>query len=251
MSIRTYNTVARKMASTRHTLGILFGYGWSMARVWLEYAYTMARVCLGANILFPGWEQNIPTLGTKYSQPGNKTGLQLALDDITSRASRDYGSLLTSLRLVITLLLMMVVGVSGLKAQGLPFTPTTDTNGNEVIDESEKIYYFIQSYGNTGYYMRSNAASASSGYTGDVRANTLNIITDEMKWYFLPVTGESGYYYICDKENRYMFFSKASNEGGRTWIQLKALDNDNADKFKFSIAWNNTKKCYNIILLMK
>ena len=29
--------------------------------------------------LFPAWEHNIPTLGTKCSQPGNKTALRLAL----------------------------------------------------------------------------------------------------------------------------------------------------------------------------
>ena len=32
-----------------------------------------------ANILFPHWEQNVPTLGTKHSHLGNKTGLRLAI----------------------------------------------------------------------------------------------------------------------------------------------------------------------------
>ena len=45
--------------------------------------------------IFPRWEHNIPTLGTKHSHAGNKT----------------------TLRLVVTLLLMMVVGVCGVKAQ--------------------------------------------------------------------------------------------------------------------------------------
>ena len=38
-----------------------------------------------SNILFPRWEQNIPTLGMKYSQAGNKMGLRLTSDEITAR----------------------------------------------------------------------------------------------------------------------------------------------------------------------
>ena len=43
--------------------------------------------------LFPRWEQNIPTLGTKHSHAGNKTGLRLCLDEITSRAPRHFSDL--------------------------------------------------------------------------------------------------------------------------------------------------------------
>ena len=45
--------------------------------------------------IFPRWEHNIPTLGTKHSHAGNKT----------------------TLRLTVTLLLMMVVGVNGVWGQ--------------------------------------------------------------------------------------------------------------------------------------
>ncbi len=40
----------------------------------------------------------------------------LCKNEITARRQRDYVSCLTTLRLVVTLLLMMVVGVSGVKA---------------------------------------------------------------------------------------------------------------------------------------
>lgn len=96
-----------------------------LVREWLEYAWSMARVCLETRNLFPYGEQNIPTLGTKHSQPGNKTGFlrpfsskraelerRLASDEITSRPSRDYGSCPTRLRLVMSLLLMLIVGSS-------------------------------------------------------------------------------------------------------------------------------------------
>ena len=62
--------------------------------------------------LFPRWEQNIPTPGTKHSHAGNKTALRLVPDEVTARASRDYGSSSTRLRLVVSLLLLMVLGVS-------------------------------------------------------------------------------------------------------------------------------------------
>ena len=78
------------MEGSKQALSILNEYGKSKLRVWQEYGWSMVRVWLEANILFPRWEQNIPTLGTKHSQPGNKT----------------------SLRLVI-MLLLMVVGATG------------------------------------------------------------------------------------------------------------------------------------------
>ena len=41
-----------------------------------------------------------------------RTSLRLRLDDITARRQRHYGSPATTLRLVVTLLLMMVVGAT-------------------------------------------------------------------------------------------------------------------------------------------
>ena len=80
--------------------------------------------------LFPAWEHNIPTLGTKHSQPGNKTARNLIVNDITAHPSRAYGSCLTSFlhpfsskraklerRLVVTLLLMLMLGVGEMWGQ--------------------------------------------------------------------------------------------------------------------------------------
>ena len=126
--------VTRDQQGSTHTLPILIEYVWSMARdcnatlrplvrEWLEYAYSMPTVCLETKNLFPYGEQNIPTLGTKHSLPGNKTGFlrpfsskraelerRLAANEITARRSRDYGSLMTRLRLVISMLLMLTLG---------------------------------------------------------------------------------------------------------------------------------------------
>ena len=93
--------------------------------------------------LFPRWEQNIPTLGTKHSHAGNKTGFRLVLDEITSHPQRDYGSLVTRLRLVVTLFLVMVLGVSGVNADdysGVYYIANLGqndaTNGNVVYSSS-------------------------------------------------------------------------------------------------------------------
>ena len=150
------------------------------------------------------------------------------LNELTARFQRDRGSFGTRLRIVATLLLMLCVNM----AWGQVITPTTET--------SNPIYYLFQSFGNTGFYMRPNGTNV----------NTSNILTDDMKWYFLD-SDESGYYYICDKDGNYLYFSKPSGStSSRTWMELKnSLDNNDTEHYKFSIAKNNTKKwdAYNII----
>ena len=133
-------------------------------------------------------------------------------------------------RLVATLLLMLCVNI----AWG-QITPTTDT--------SNPVYYLFQSFGNTSFYMRPNNNNTNAA------VSTSNILTDDMKWYFLE-SGESGYYYICDKDGNYLYFSRPSgSQSSRTWMELKSLDNNDTDHYKFSIAKNNTKgwDAYNII----
>ena len=73
MMARCTQGVAKVYPRCSQALGRLM----SMLRVWLEYAYSMPTVCLETKNLFPYGEQNIPTLGTKHSQPGNKTGFRL------------------------------------------------------------------------------------------------------------------------------------------------------------------------------
>ena len=123
--------------------------------------------------------------------------------------------------------------------QDLPFVPTTDPSAPH--------YYLIQSFVNTGYYMRPNGT----------KVNTLNIITDDMKWYFLkagdPVDGVQ-YYYICDKNNRYMYFSGPNFVGTganqRIWVELhQSVTSGSEDKYKFTIEKKNSQEwdSYNII----
>ena len=174
------------------------------------------------------------TIGQMGVRPG-RTG---------SPAGADWESAWGGLRTTL-LLLMLILGVGTTWGQDLPFVPTTDTNNNNVIDETEKHYYLLQSYGNTGFFMRQNITTTT---TSNV-VTTLNVLTDDMKWYFLE-SGDDGYYYICDINNKYLYFAQPSGStSSRTWMQLKALDDTDKDHYKFSIAKNNTQgwDAFNII----
>ena len=99
--------------------------------------------------IFPRWalgfaaslveEHIIPTLGTKHSHTGNKMGLRLAFDEITARASRHYVSCPTTLRLVISLLLMMLIGVGETWGQrdysGTYYIASSDSRGGNKITD--------------------------------------------------------------------------------------------------------------------
>ena len=131
--------------------------------------------------------------------------------------------------------------ISGSKGNRGGITITTDTDN--------PVYYLIQSYQNTGFYMRPN----------NTNVTTLNSLTDEMKWFFLDAgTGTEGsdnvqYYYICRKNgenNQYMYFSGPNfiSRNNRIWIALQAKTGSD-DNYKFYIVANNTSGYggYNII----
>lgn len=147
-----------------------------------------------------------------------------------------WGGLRTKFRsgsLAARLLLLLLLMTAGASTTWGQITPTTDL--------SNPVYYLLQSFGNTSFYMRPD---------GTGKVNTSNILTDDMKWYFLE-SDESGYYYICDKDGNYLYFSKPyGSTNSRTWLELKnSLDNDDKALYKFSITKNNTKgwDAYNII----
>ena len=200
-------TVARLKEGSRKTLAILFEYAWSKLRVWLEYGWSMARV----------WLEAKPS-----AHVGNKTGLRLILDDIlaslrwqasraraTARASRDYGSCPTRFlrpfsskraelerRLVATLLLMMVVGVSGVWGQ-----TGTDFSGMYYIANAvgfksntpSSNWYLIPAcsafYDNNGYDATGDMPYLTTDQTGKV-SNSMWAIK------FEKTENEKDYYYI-------------------------------------------------------
>ena len=100
--------VESNQQGSRHTLAILLSKlrssleaAWSKARVRLEYAYSM----LMTTFLRP------------FSSKRAELERRLASDEITARPSRDYGSFATRLRLVMSILLLLIVGIGNVWGQ--------------------------------------------------------------------------------------------------------------------------------------
>ena len=127
------------------------------------------RSSLGA-----AWEQPGSSLGAAWEQPRRSLGAaysmlmttflrpfsckraelerRLAANEITARLQRAYGSSLTSLRLTISMLLMLTLGSGSAWGQS-PVDITTDTNGNGTIEDSEKKFYLIQTNAFPSFYI--------------------------------------------------------------------------------------------------
>ncbi len=179
---------------------------WSMARVWLEYAYSM----LMTTFLRP------------FSCKRAELERRLAANEITARPSRDYGSSLTRLRLVISLLLMLTLGSSSVWGQTLPFEVTTN---DDITNHTEKLYW-IESAGATGFY--------AVPHSNNSNASTTNAPTLRALWYFME-SGEDGYYYIINKETG-KYLKKTGNTGSDNTIGVADYAAADDAKFKFSFS---------------
>ena len=224
--------------------------------------------------IFPRWEQNVPTLGTKHSHAGNKTGLWLACDDITSRASRDYVSLATSLRLVVTLLLMMIVGVS--EAWGDQMTDFEGvwyiaSNGNayEAGTTTDLPYTYDPETPSTNFYLRpaadpqlENKTDAffdgttqtkpflTSNYTGHTdialwileKTNSSYTITTPssgVDYYYTIRHVETGKYLVCDPYFSGTLGDKNDSRRKCMHLETKSWDATIPDKALFKIRYTN------------
>ena len=113
----------------------------------------------------------------------------------------------STVRLVVTLLLMLVVGVNTAWGQA-PFTVTTDANS--------PTYYLIQSAQIPSFYM--------IPYSTTNNVSTSNVPCADMQWFFMEP--ETGYYYIIHTSGKYLC-------NGAEGIQLAAAGTD--DTYKFSV----------------
>ena len=213
--------VAILMSKLRSSLGA----AWEQPRSSLEYAYS----------------EIMTTFLRPFSSKRAELERRLASDGITARPSRDYGSSLTRLRLVMSLLLMLTLGSGSVWGQS-PVEITTDTNGNDIIDDNEKKFYLIQTNAFPSFYI---APQANNNIT------TNNILGDYMLWYFLdagkdnPGTeNEIQYYYIVNNSTgKYI-----CNTSDRL-IQIVSLSDANKEKCKFKLVVDNeggTTGFYNI-----
>ena len=164
-------------------LRVCLEYAWSMARVWLEYAYSMPRVCLGY---------------TYTHRTGEQTP---CANEITSHSQRAYVSLATSLRLVVTLLLMLVMGIG-------------DVWGQEPEEPDYSGYYYIANYKkkeNSGEY-----------YSKDTPADNYYLCPAQYYYH----SGETGTNVASNIQNDTPFLTtnKTNHNDNSLWIIEKVKD---------------------------
>jgi hypothetical protein len=104
--------------------------------------------------------------------------------------------------------------------QSLPFVVTTP---DDVINHNEK-FYWIESAGATGFY--------AVPHSNNTNASTTNAPTLRALWYFME-SGESGYYYIINKETG-KYLKKTGDVGVDNTIGVATYASADDDKFKFS-----------------
>ena len=115
-------------------------------------------------------------------------------------------------------------------SKGITVTPTTGTDGNGTIEDSEKNLYLIQTNQFESFYITPNGTNL----------NTANLPHASMLWYFLEAENDNGtqYYYIVNNSNGKYISNSDYSTKGRT-IKLETFDANNTDKFKFKFVENN------------
>ena len=240
-------------------LRVCLQYAYSMPRVCLEYAYSMPTVCLETNNLFPYGEQNIPTLGTKHSQPGNKTGFLRPFSSKRAELER---------RLVISMLLLLVLGSTSVWGQETPdysgvyYIANAIWNGSNT---SSPYYWYSENTPEYNWYLvpganpqqgnkqdafYSSNYSSTDGYPEKPFLTTFRTNRDNNSIWIIKKTGN--YYYIIHAlTGKYVKYEppyingvsgQTNNDNcHRKAIHLEAWtdsDNDPGDVFKYEITTN-------------
>ena len=153
------------------------------------------------------------------------------------RDQNRFGQILRSLLMVLLMLTGCVGGgLTEAWGQSAPVEITTDANGNGTIEESEKIFYLIQTNAFPSFYI---APQANNTIT------TNNILGDYMLWYFLDagMDNETQYYYIVNNSTGKYIYNHNGNSRGISIISstdFASLTDPNKGKCKFKIVLNET-----------
>ena len=208
-------------------------------------------------LLFPAWEQNIPSLGTKHSQPGNKTGRKLVVNNITAHPSRAYGSCLASLRLVVALLLMLVLGVNIAWAQETDYSGTYYIKSKSPKQNTPGDYYLCPTEGWAFYKATNDVQGDDNGQPFLTTYQCRDGSYDATKaiW-IVEKERNSGCYYIkqaktVDGKYKYMVSNGVLTGAGNTRarVHLETVANaaalaDLGDWALFEITYDNTNATY-------
>ena len=211
---KVYPRCTQALAILMSKLRSSLGAAWEQPRSSLEYAYSM----LMTTFLRP------------FSCKRAELERRLAANEITARPSRDYGSSLTRLRLVMSLLLMLIVGSSSVWGQTHPYAgvwfmkvkknlnyymvPAADpqiTTANHVNEDA----YFSSNY-STQAGDREKPFVTTYQTSGD-----LNSI-----WIFVPVSDEDNIYYIVHaKTGKYIKYQTylTGDNARRKYVHLETM----------------------------
>ena len=222
--------VTSLMAGSSQLLAILMsklrsslGAAWEQPGSSLEYAYSM----LMTTFLRP------------FSSKRAEFERRLAANEITARPSRDYGSSLTRLRLVVSLLLMLVLGSTSVWGQEGIWYLGNSSRGNATAEE----YTYDSGNSANNYYLVPAAdpqrnSKLDAFYSGDNYATpgdaakpfitTYKTDKDDNSIWFISPSGEAGYYYIIHAATgKYLIYepphSAATN---RKSMHLQVVDDD-------------------------
>ena len=114
-------------------------------------------------------------------------------------------------------------------ADDVPFTPTTDTSAPH--------YYLLQNVGNTG--VKAFYAMPYDNIDGDeIRITTTNVPNSDMRFYFVSVENEDGYYYIIHCSGKYLYAKGSANDNGGAILKALSTQPTEVDRYKFSIVQN-------------
>lgn len=114
-------------------------------------------------------------------------------------------------------------------ADDVPFTPTTNPSAPN--------YYLLQNVGNTG--VKAFYAMPYDNIDGDeIRITTTNVPNSDMRFYFVSVENEDGYYYIIHCSGKYLYANGAANDDGGALLKALSTQPTEVDRYKFSIVQN-------------
>ena len=213
--------VTRNQQASSHTLAILM----SMLRVWLEYGWSMARVWL---------KYASPT--TRFLRPFSSKRAELERrlvgHEITTHSWRDYGSLMTRLRLTISLLLMLTLGSGSVWGQTSDYSGTyyirsestnKNTNGDYYLCPTKNWYL----YKATNSYEDDTDDNDDNGQPFLTTYQCKNGVYDASKavWDVVKHPTETNCYYIIQrKTGRYMVSNgKIGSDANRMRVHLEAV----------------------------
>ncbi len=162
-------------------------------------------------LLFPAWEQNIPSPGTKHSQPGNKTGLRFA----------------------VTLLLMLVLGVNIAWAQETDYSGVYYIGSNGYKAGNTSTNFYLCPTEGWCYYQATNDFTGTDNGQPFLTTYTCRDGEYDFRkagWIIKKHSSENYYYIIQAETGKYLMANgqiRTSGNADRMRVHLEKVNDTN------------------------